>query len=290
MKRVEWTVGDEVVRGQLYTPGGKRSKPVPLIVLIHGLASSSVEFYDFPEKLVAGGYAALTLDYRGHGKSDGDRGILSKGRVREDLEGALEAMKSEYQVDTERVLLLGHSTGGAMAVCTANDLPQVKALIALAPVARLRDEMNLFEFAGYNAARLVNAPIRIFSKKGISVPYKVDYKRLYSTEAAVTRARKDQFLQTTIPVRNYGPLVQKLDAEECAKKVQIPALVMVAEYDVVVGKESSRRVYEALAGPKKFVEVPRSGHSMCGDARNDFVAKICLEFADRHLLGIPAAA
>lgn len=290
MKRVEWRVGDEVVRGQLYAPPGKRGKPAPLIVMLHGLASSSVEFYDFPEKLVAGGYAVLTVDYRGHGKSDGDRGVLSQPRVREDLQSALEAMKSEYQIDTQRVLLLGHSTGGAMAVCTANDLPQVRALIALAPVAKLRDEMNLFEFAGYNVARVVNGPLQMFAKKGISVPYKVDYKRLYSTEAAVERARKDQFLQTTIPVRNYGPLVQKLDAESCAKTVTIPALVMVAEYDVVVGKHNSRRVYDALAGPKKFVEVPRSGHSMCGDARSDFVAKICLEFADRHLLGIPASA
>lgn len=290
MKRVEWSVGNEIVRGHLYAPAGKRAKPAPLIVLIHGLASSSVEFYEFPEKLVAGGYAALTLDYRGHGKSDGDRGILSQERVLEDLEGGIDAMEQEYQIDTERVILLGHSTGGAMAICNANKLPSVKALIALAPLATLRDEMNLFEFAGYNLARLVNAPIRIFSKKGISVPYKVDYQRLYSTEAAVERARKDQFLQTTIPVRNYGPLVQKLDAEECAKNIKIPSLVMVAEYDVVVGKHNSRRVYDALAGPKKFVEVPRSGHSMCGDARSDFVAKICLEFADRHLRGISASA
>lgn len=288
MKRVEWRVGTDVVRGRLYTPPGKRTKPVPLVVLIHGLASSSVEFYDFPERLVAGGYAALTFDYRGHGGSDGHRGLLSKERVHDDLRGAINAMKKEYQIDTGRIVLLGHSTGAAMAICNVGQFPQVKALIALAPVARLRDEMKLFEYVGYNLARVVNAPIRIFSRKGISVPYKVDYRRLYTTQAAIERARRDDFLQTTIPVLNYGPLVQQLDAEECAAQVHVPALVMVAEHDMVVGKHNSRRVYEAMAGPKKFVEVPRSGHSMCGDARSEFVANVCLEFINQHVRGIPA--
>jgi pimeloyl-ACP methyl ester carboxylesterase len=219
--------------------------------------------------------------------SDGERGVVSKERVREDFAGALEAMKTEYGVDPDRVVLLGHSAGGGMAVCTAPLFPQVKVLIALAPIARLKDEMNAFEFIGYNVMRAVNAPVRIFKDEGVRVPYKIDYKRLYASQDRIERARKDAFLQTTIPVKNYKALVKQLDATKCAKEVKVPTLVAVAEYDVVVGKHNSRRVFDALAGPKKWMEVPKSGHSMCGDVRSDFVAKIVLEFIQERLLGVP---
>jgi pimeloyl-ACP methyl ester carboxylesterase len=283
MKRVEWRVGDDVVRGRLYTPSGTRKSPAPLVVVMHGLASSAAEFYDFPEKIVDGKHAVLTFDYRGHGASDGPRGVLSADRVEADLRAGLEAMAHEYQIDTQRVALLGHSLGGGLALTVAPKIPEVRLVIALAPIARLRDEMNLFEFAGYNAARIINGPLSLLLPKGISVPYKVDYKRLYVSKEAVRRAERDKFLQSMIPVKNYKPLVQDLDGEAAARQVKVPTLVLVAEFDQVVKKGNSRRVYEALAGPKKFVEVPRSGHSMCGDERGDFVAAMVREFLSKHL-------
>jgi pimeloyl-ACP methyl ester carboxylesterase len=288
MKRVEWSVDGDTVRGQLHAPSGKHVEHHPLLVLMHGLASSSTEFYDFPEKLAQAGYAVLAFDYRGHGASDGDRGILSKERAGADVEAGIQAMEQEYRVDTSRIAIVGHSTGATLGLCAAAKIDKVRCVVALAPLARMRDEMNPFEFVGYNAARIVNFPVRLLNKKGISVPYKVDYKRLYSTEAAVARARKDDFLQHTIPVRNYRPLVRELNGVTCAENLHKPTLVMVAEYDVVVGKYNSRRVFDALPGPKKFVEVPKSGHSMCGDARSDFVARHVIEWVDANLKGVHA--
>lgn len=288
MKRVEWRVQGERVAGRLHTPPGTRREPLPLVVLGHGMSSSQVEFYDFPEKIAGGGYAALTLDYRGHGESEGERGVLSKERVLADVHGAVRAMASEYQIDTGRVALLGHSLGATLALYAAPLLPDVRCVVALSPPARLSDEMNLFEFVGYNLARVANVPVRILSKTGLKVPYKIDYARLYASQESLDRARRDQFLQKTLPVKNYRPLVSQIDGVAFAKNVRLPALVMVAEYDIVVGKYNSRRVYDALRGPKKFVEVKRSGHSMCGDARSDFVATHVREFLDAHLRGAAA--
>src|SRR5688572_12970226 len=152
MKRVEWQVDGDMVRGHLHQPAGKRAERHPLLVMMHGLASSSVEFYDFPEKLANGGYAVLTLDYRGHGASTGMRGFLSKERARNDVEAGIEAMEKEYQIDTGRIGLVGHSTGGALALHVASHIDAVKCVAALAPLARMRDEMNPFEFVGYNLA------------------------------------------------------------------------------------------------------------------------------------------
>lgn len=287
MKRIEWTVDGETVRGHLYAPPGAHPQRVPAVLFAHGLSSSSVEFYDFPEKIARAGYACLTLDHRGHGASDGERGVLTKERVRDDLLGGLDALAREYHVDTSRVALLGHSTGAALALCAAPQIPNLQCLIALAPVARLRDEMNLFEFIAYYLLHLLNYPVRLFYRKGLRVPYKVDYKRLYVSPEAVARAQKDAFLQRTIPVKNYKPLVRRLSGVDCARHVRVPALVMIGQFDIVVGKYNSRRVYDALAGPRTLLEVPGSGHSMCGDARNDYVAARALEFLQQHLKGAP---
>lgn len=287
MKRVEWTVDGETVRGRLHAPAGAHPERVPVVLLAHGLSSSSVEFYDFPEKIARAGYACLTLDYRGHGQSDGERGVLSKERVRDDLLGGLQALTGEYHVDTSRVALLGHSTGAALAICAAPQIPNLRCLIALAPVARLRDEMNPLEFIAYFLLHLLNYPVRLFYRKGLRVPYKVDYKRLYVSPEAIARAEKDAFLQRTIPVKNYKPLVKRLNGVECARRLRVPALVMIGQHDIVVGKHNSRRVYNALAGAKTLLEVPGSGHSMCGDTRSDYVAARALEFLQQHLKGAP---
>ncbi len=282
MKRVSFQVDGETLHGDLHEPPGTRKEPVPLVVLAHGMSSSRQEWFDFPEKIARGGYAVFTFDFRGHGESDGERGLQSKERARADLEAALTAATNEFRIDKDRVALLGHSLGGALSICAAPHLP-IKCLIALAPIRRLRDEMNLFEFLGYNLVRFLNPLVRIFHRRGLMVPYKVDYRRLYVDPAAIERARQAAFLQRLIPVKNYRPLVRKLDAARCAAEVKVPTLVMTAQYDIVVGKYNSRKVYWALAGPKKHVEVPASGHSMCGDARSDFVAGVCREWLDGRL-------
>ena len=141
MKPVEWTVDGDAVRGGLFTPAGKSTKRYPLVLLIHGLSSSRVEFYDFPEKIAKAGFAVLSFSYRGHGDSDGERGILSKQRVLEDCEGALAAMKDESGVDLANVALAGHSTGGTLAICTAPHLPNVRCVVAMAPISSLKDAL-----------------------------------------------------------------------------------------------------------------------------------------------------
>lgn len=288
MKRVEFPVEGETVRGELHQPDGKLPRPLPLVLLVHGLSSCRTEWFDFPAHLAQHGYSVLAIDLRGHGESDGERGVVSKPRALADIKAALAHAATEYGVDAERWALVGHSLGGALAIAAAPYLPTLDCLIALAPPWKLKEEMNPFEYIGYNLARLVNAPASLLHKPGLRVPYKVDYARLYASRAGLERAKKLDYLQRTLPVKNYGPLVRDLDAAESARAVEVPALVLVAQYDIVVGKYNSRRVYHALAGPKEFDEIPASGHSMAGDQSAHLVLERCLTFLDKHLKGAGA--
>lgn len=284
MKRVEYRVDGDLVRGVLHEPPGTKRRHVPLVLATHGLASSRTEWYGLPARLAEAGYAVLTIDFRGHGESEGERGIQSLARATADMNGAVEAVRNEYGVDADRLALLGHSMGATLALGAAPAL-NPKCVIALAPMRRARDEMSLPEFVGYNAARLVHAPLRLVHKRGLRVPYKVDYRRLYEDPGAVQRAKRDRFLQRTIPVKNYHSIVHELDGELFASHVKAPTLVVLASHDRVVQNASSRAVYEALAGPKEMAVLNGSGHSMPGDRRSPELVERCLVFLRDHLRG-----
>lgn len=290
MKRVEFPAEDgSVLRGELHQPEGKTRDGWPLVVLLHGLVSSRVEWYDFPARLAHKGWSVLAFDFRGHGESDGPRGHQGVRRAFEDVESALGAMDEEYGVAMTQVGLVGHSLGGALAVSMAMDLPAVQAVVAMAPVSRLSREMNVFERVGYSLIDKVNRPIQWIARRGLRVPYPVEYERLYASRSAVERAEKDQFLQRTVPVDVYGPLVKKLDAVKAARKLTKPTLVLIAEYDAIVGPWNSRAVYHAVAAEQKdLVTIEESGHSMAGDHKSDDVLSHTDRWLRRHLGGARA--
>lgn len=287
MKRVEFAAEDgSVLRGALHQPEGKSRTGWPLVVLLHGLVSSRVEWYEFPARLAQKGWSVLAFDFRGHGESDGPRGHQSVRHALEDVESALAAMDDEYGVDMRKVGLVGHSLGGALAVSVAMDLPAVRAVVAMAPVARLSREMNVFERVGYSLIDKVNRPIKWISRRGLRVPYAIGYERLYSSRKAVERAERDQFLQKTVPVDVYGPLVKKLDAVKAARALTKPTMVLIAEHDAIVGPWNSRAVYTAVAAEQKeLVTIAESGHSMAGDHKSGEVLAHTHRWLRRHLRG-----
>lgn len=282
MKRLEFQVDGQILKGSLHEPEGVRKQAVPLVVLSHGLNSSRTEWYELPDRLAARGYAVCAFDYRGHGESEGERGVQSLDRAKQDLEAAIEASCQQFRIDGDRVALVGHSLGASIAISLAQKLP-VNCVVALAPPRRLAEEISLPELAGYRFLDFVNRPVRLVYGRGLRVPYKVDYVRLYLDPKALARARRDDFLQKTIPIKNYKTLVQEIDAGDAAATLRKPTLVMVADHDLLVQRANSRKVYERLAGPKRFIEISQSGHSMMGDARGDAVARHIADFLDEHL-------
>ena len=58
--------------------GGRKAKPRGVIVLSHGFNSHSGYYLWAAEQLLASGLAVYALDYRGRGKSDGERYYVDK--------------------------------------------------------------------------------------------------------------------------------------------------------------------------------------------------------------------
>jgi pimeloyl-ACP methyl ester carboxylesterase len=131
---------------------------LPLVVLVHGTPRASGETlraamaHQPPAELVSPavafaqrGYAAVSIMRRGFGRSEGqfaeslsgtcdNRDYLAVGRVAaEDVTGAVATLRGEPSVDPDRVLLLGHSTGGfAVTAAAANNPPGVVGILDFA--------------------------------------------------------------------------------------------------------------------------------------------------------------
>ncbi len=128
---LRFTVRDSDIYAMLYIPQGPG--PHPLTVMFHGLPGANKN-EDIAQALRRAGMAALTFSYRG---SWGSGGTWSYRNCYEDARTICAAMRdpqraAEHRIDPERVLLLGHSFGGMLALLTARDL-DVRDVMLLSP-------------------------------------------------------------------------------------------------------------------------------------------------------------
>jgi alpha-beta hydrolase superfamily lysophospholipase len=90
------------------------SPPRGVIVLSHGFNSHSGYYLWAAEQLLASGLAVYALDYRGRGKSDGERYYVDKfSEYAGDLDLAVKLARSREP--GLPIFILGHSAGGVIA-------------------------------------------------------------------------------------------------------------------------------------------------------------------------------
>jgi predicted acyl esterase len=97
----------------LYVPDGAApSGGRPAVLLLHGLGGNRSSMNEIAEQfLVPYGYAALTVDARGHGESDG-RSTLVGSRETADYAAALSWLRARPGVSDSKVGAVGFSLGG----------------------------------------------------------------------------------------------------------------------------------------------------------------------------------
>lgn len=118
--------------GVLYTASGRG--PHPTMVLLHGFPGTERNL-DMAHAFRRAGWNTLVFHYRG---SWGSEGHFSFQNVLDDVKAALKFVQSEetareYRIDTENIVLVGHSMGGFATLLTAAIYPDIKACTAIAP-------------------------------------------------------------------------------------------------------------------------------------------------------------
>lgn len=91
------------------------ARPAPGVVLIvHGLGEHGARYAHVAAHLNQHGWAAVSYDHRGHGRSPGKRGALKDHHdFLHDLAAVVDATRTAYP--DRPLVLVGHSLGGAIA-------------------------------------------------------------------------------------------------------------------------------------------------------------------------------
>ena len=97
------------------------------IVMIHGLHGQRGGDLELARDLVARGYGLFLPDLRAHGESEGTTTSLGLYEVR-DIRAAVNYLKGRSDVDPERLGVYGASLGGSVAIMSAAELPELKAV------------------------------------------------------------------------------------------------------------------------------------------------------------------
>ena len=127
------------LNGLIYTANGPG--PHPTVVLLHGFPGNEKNL-DLAQVLRRDGFNVLFFHYRG---SWGSEGVYSFSNIIEDVAAAtrmLRARATDYRVDPERLVPLGHSMGGFAALQGAARDASIRCVGAMASAdlgARARD-------------------------------------------------------------------------------------------------------------------------------------------------------
>lgn len=114
--------------------------PKGVVLVTHGYAEHAGRYRELAHVIVDAGWACLTYDVRGHGKSPGVRGFIDRFDVYlEDLAAMQAAAKALAPPDAP-MILLGHSHGSLIVLRALADdhPPAVKAAIVSSPYLALR--------------------------------------------------------------------------------------------------------------------------------------------------------
>ena len=112
-----------------------RGSPVGHVLLCHGNAGNVGDRVVHASLLAAEGFDVVLFDYRGYGRSSGR---ASEGGTYRDARAALRCLLGQPSVDASRVIYVGESLGGAVALELALERPPA-SLVLISTFTSVRD-------------------------------------------------------------------------------------------------------------------------------------------------------
>jgi len=205
------------------------------------------------QALTEHGIAVLRFDFTGLGASEGEFANTNFSSNLADLVAAADFMRAAQQAPS---LLIGHSLGGAAVLAAAAQMPEVKAVVAIAAPSDPLHVTGLFREHLDEIARAGEAEVQLAGR-----PFRI----------------KQQFVE---------------DASGHNLKLKIAALrrallVMHAPGDDTVGISNAMEIFTAAKHPKSFVSLDSADHLLTRREDAVYVANVIAVWSERYLF--PAA-
>lgn len=236
-----------------------------LVMIVHGVAEHVGRYQHVMEHLANAGYAVYAHDHRGHGDSSGRRVFVSRfSEYTEDLQAVIAHAQTE--VPGKKVVLLGHSMGGLIAIQHLSDFAGVAELAVLSgpalgiavKVPKWKDSLG-----------------RVMSKvwPSLAIPTGIGAELVSRDPAVVKAYAEDPKVTKKATARWY---TEYLDAQERgfaeASRIRIPLLMLTGGKDQLVSTPGAERWYAAVGSQDKtHTPYPELYHEVMNEPEKDEV-------------------
>jgi pimeloyl-ACP methyl ester carboxylesterase len=120
---------------------GRAEAPAPAVVVLHGWGANAEMMLPLARPVQSAGFTVLLIDARNHGGSDADT-FSSMPRFAEDLDAAIDWLKTRPEVLPGQIAVIGHSVGAAAALLSASRRHDLSGVISLAAFAHPANMMR----------------------------------------------------------------------------------------------------------------------------------------------------
>ncbi len=252
--------------------------PKGTVLLVHGLGEHIGRYAHVAAHLNAAGWQVAAYDQRGHGQSDGKRGVINRpDDLLFDLATAIDQVR---QTEKTKLVLLGHSMGGA-----------VVARFVTAPTGEFKrpvDAMVLSSPAlatGIKGAQAVLLKVMEVLAPGLGAPNGLNADFVARDPAAVAAYRADPLVHPKVCARLVRFIIEAGQAARAAATdLSVPSLLLYAGADRLVAPWGSDAF--AKAAPGKILQAVRYDamyHEIFNDPEKHLALGALTDWLDRRI-------
>lgn len=251
-------------------------QPKAVIAHIHGMGEHSRRYDHLAEFWSRAGYAVAGFDWRGHGRSQGQRGHTpSLAHLLDDLDVYLNAVRRAFP--GLPVLLYGHSMGGNLALnYVLRRQPDIVAVVASAPYLQLAFTPPAWKvlLAGW----LRHLYPTLTQRTGLNLTHLA-----HDPEVAQTYTR-DPLNHGKITVSFFSEVhAAGAWAIDHAAELHVPALLLHGDADRITSAAGSRAFVDRAQGNATLQVWPGFFHELHNEAEWTRVAEYTREWMDQQL-------
>lgn len=230
--------------------------PKGVVLVTHGYAEHAGRYRELAHVIVDAGWACLTYDVRGHGKSPGVRGFIDRFEIYLDDLAAMQAAARALVAPTAPLVLLGHSHGSLIVLraLAGERPPEVKAAIVSSPYLALR-----LAVPGYKKL-LARVASKVAPK--LAQPNALRVEDLTSDPGKQAERVADKLCLDIATARWFTESAAAQDyVAEHARRIKVPTTWLVGAADPIADPARSKAIaahvpgadYHELAGLKHEV-------------------------------------
>jgi len=248
--------------------------PKAVMTLVHGFGEHGGRYEHMAAYLNTCGIAVVSADFRGHGQTEGSRGVVRDYDVfRADLAALLDQTRTLYPQAPH--LLFGHSMGGGIVLDYGfNPATDIRAIIASAPLIALTEPPSTVV---RGIAKLIGT---CFPKAAMEQP--IDGKKISSIPEEQKRYEADAYCHGRLGFRLARAMVEA--GENIATRAEqwdTPLLLFHSPKDQLTAYQASKD-FAARAKQVRFQTIHASEHEMHNDVTRDQVYTMISDFVLEH--------